>query len=245
MKVHSQAQDPSKILRLLSCTYTNTYNRGFVEHSKAECRIHNSTLLVREQRIFMIPTSRSPPVPLRTSSPIQPCPHHPALTLPAILQLGMRIPRRAEEIESHVNEQGILCCEYCYTEFRIDFKSYGSAGNAMFITRWMDVGEGRDDLVGDVKWRNRLERVGELSGRKVVYDRGSISTAFEQAPGFRFDSLVTERDLKRLSRKSYWPWPKDDTIPLCDDIRPFFKVVNGKFVSLSGSGQTGLRIDRY
>ncbi|PVH71882.1 hypothetical protein DL98DRAFT_353100, partial [Cadophora sp. DSE1049] len=50
--------------------------------------------------------------------------------------------------------QGLICCDHCYTEFRVDFKSYGKAGNAMFLTRWMDLGEGRD--FNDHKFRSRL-----------------------------------------------------------------------------------------
>ena len=65
---------------------------------------------------------------------------------------------------------------------------------------------------------------------------------FEQTPEFRFDSLLTESDLKRLCKKSYHQWPQDDKIQPCNDIRPLYKVVNGRFVSLVGGGYTGLRL---
>ena len=43
----------------------------------------------------------------------------------------------------------------------------------MFVTRWMDIGEGRN--VNDIKWRNRRKGMKELSWTKVVYERGSVS----------------------------------------------------------------------
>lgn len=178
-------------------------------HHVAEARIQSGSLIVWEQRIFMMPSSQTIPV-LRTDD-IHICCHHPDLTLQDMLKQGMRIPH-SDDVERYENTHGILCCEYCYTEFRIDFKSYRNrnAGNAMFVTRWMDLGEGYD--TNDIKWRNRLKLIEELSWRKVVYELGTICAAFEQMPEFRFDSLLTEQDIKRLNKRSYWPWPKDDQI---------------------------------
>ena len=116
---------------------------------------------------------------------------------------GIQIPY-ADEIEGYENRQGILCCNYCYTEFRVDFKSYGKVGNAMFVTRWMDIGEGRDP--SDHKFRSRLGRHRGKTWTQVTFRRGSICAAFEQKAEseFKFSSLLIQQNQKDLCTKGPW-----------------------------------------
>lgn len=223
MKVYRQGHDTTKFLDLLSFRGPNIRYRGFTEQIIASARIVGGSLFIREQRVFMTPASQKYPLPGRESFYI--CYQYPYLHLQSLLRMGIQFPR-SKDVEAHENKQGILCCEYCYTEFRIDFKSYGRAGNAMFITRWMDLGEGRD--LNDPKWRNRLVVEEELFLRTIKHPRRSISAAFEQEHEFRFDSLLTGHELMTLRGMGYWLWPNNDVIWPHDNIKPEWEVINGR-----------------
>jgi hypothetical protein len=176
----------------------------------------------------MVPSSQKLPLPWYGSIDI--CLHLQFLTMLSLKKYGIQIPH-ADEIEGYDNRQGIIYCEYCYTEFRVDFKSYGKAGNAMFITRWVDIGEGRDP--SDHKFRSRLGGLKPKTWTKVAFRRGSICAAFEQKAesGFKFDSLLTQQDEKDLCTMSPWPWPEGPEV-LYDRARNYSVVRHGRFVDL-------------
>ncbi|OBT66134.1 hypothetical protein VE03_05144 [Pseudogymnoascus sp. 23342-1-I1] len=260
LKAHRQGHDTTSFLQLLSSRQSNLCCPGFAEHRISSAQIRSGSLLTRDQRIFMLTASQKFPVPCRAYIYI--CFHFPYLTLRSMLRHGLHIPPSAD-IATHENKQGILCCSYCPFEFRIDFKSYGNSGTAMFVTRWMDLGSGRDvhdpkwrnRLVPEVDldwqkamypggsicaWRNRLVPGAELDGRKVAYPRGSICAAFEQTAHdeFRCDALLTGQKMGRLQRKGPWLWPSDDEIRLGEDVEPEYDVVNGRFVDLAGGDES-------
>jgi hypothetical protein len=227
MKAHRQGHDTTKLLSLLSYGTDYIMHAGFVEQRTATVRIQDGSLLIREQRVFMIPSSQKLPLPWYYSFAI--CPH---IFFPTtgFLDRDMIRPSHTDETERYKNRYGIIYCEHCYTEFRIDFKSYGEVGTAMFITRWMDLGEGRD--ASDLKWRCRIVVIQtefRKSWTNVKFRRGSICAAFEQKAKFKFDSLLTQQDEKNLCKKSPWPWP-EDTVSF-DKVSPFFGVRNGRFRS--------------
>lgn len=150
---------------------------------------------MREQIVFMIPSSQKAPLPWHGGSGI--CSHIQFVTmLGGLCMYGILIPY-SDEIQGYENKQGIIYCEHCYTEFQVDLKGYGRASNAMFVGRWMDIEEGRDPC--DLKWRSRL---GCPAGtkEKVTFPRGSICAAFEQKPDseFKFHSLLTAQNEKDL-----------------------------------------------
>ena len=194
MKAHRQGHDTTKLLGLLS--YRKSIDqRGFVEQRATAERIQDGSLLAREQRIFMVPSSQK--IPLPWYGHINIYLHIRFSTMTCLLRYGIRVPN-ADEIEGYRNGQGIIYCQYCYTEFRVDFKSYGKAGNAIFITKWIDIGERRD--TSDHKWRSRIGGLKrEYPWTKVRFWRGSICAAFEQKARFKFDSLLTQRDEKNCA----------------------------------------------
>lgn len=200
MKTHRQGKDADALLHLMSYKKMNNYLLGFVELYTAEARIRHGSLLMRDQKVFMVPTSQKTPLPWYGSFGI--CRHIPLMGMPHLYWWGIRVPQ-AHEINEYENNQGIIYCQHCHTEFRIDFKSYGKIGNAVFVTRWMDLGQGRE--ANDFKRRIRLN--GTEQWKKVTYQRGSICAAFEQNAKFTFDSLLTEQDKEDLCRKPYWTWP--------------------------------------
>lgn len=228
MKAHRQGHDTANLVNLLSYGTTNFVRSGFVEQRSTAARIQDGSLLLREQRVFMIPSSQKLPLPWHGGIDI--CPHIRFVTMLGLYKYGIRIPK-SDAIEGYENKQGIIYCEYCYTEFRVDFKGYGRVGNAMFVTRWMDVGEGRDP--SDFKWRSRLWDYASRSTtrKKATFRRGCICAAFEQKADseFQFDSLLTAQNEKDLRTESPWPWPENYELS-CDRVRQYFMVRRGTFV---------------
>lgn len=224
MKTHRQGKDTTALLRLLSYKKMNNYLMGFVELYTAEARIRHDSLLMRDQKVFMVPTSQKTPLPWYGSFGI--CRHIPLMGMPHLYWWGIQDPQ-AHEIDEYENKQGIIYCPHCHTEFRIDFKSYGKAGNAVFITRWIDFGQGLD--ANDLKRRIRVD--GFEWRTKVASERGSIYASFEHDAEFTFDSVLTEQDEKDLCRKPYWTWP-DHAKVSGDGARIGYVVRNGRLVPI-------------
>ncbi|KAH7360436.1 hypothetical protein BKA65DRAFT_493125 [Rhexocercosporidium sp. MPI-PUGE-AT-0058] len=229
MKAYRQSRETTQLLRLLSCETKKLLDWGFVEQRTAEARIQDGSLLLREQRVFMVPSSEA--IPLPWCGGINICPHIRFVTMRTLHVYGIQIPC-ASQIENFENRQGLICCNHCYTEFRVDFKSYGKAGNAMFLTRWMDLGEGRN--FNDHKFRSRLSGIGETSWAKVAFPRGSICASFEQKPeaAFKFDSLLSHQDEKDMCTEIIsWPWPEGKKVSFIG-VKQYYMVRNGSFVFL-------------
>ncbi|KAH9220073.1 hypothetical protein DL95DRAFT_383906 [Leptodontidium sp. 2 PMI_412] len=230
MKAYRHSYDNVQVLKLLGCGSKKLLNWGFIEQRSAEARIEDGSLLVREQRVFMVPSSEAIPLPWCGGLDI--CPHIQFATMQSLHKYGIQIPT-ATQIEKFENRQGLICCNYCYTEFRVDFKSYGRAGNAMFLTRWMDLGEGRD--FNDHKYISRLSSIEEKSWIKVAFQRGSICASFEQKLGaaFKFDSLLSHQEEKDLGIEKAWPWPEGIKVSFIG-IKQRYVVRNGSLVLLLG-----------
>jgi hypothetical protein len=226
MKAHRQGHETSKLLSLLSYRPANIINWGFSEHQTTVVRIQGDSLLVRDQIVFMV--SKSQKLPLPWTGGIEICPHMHFMTMFGLYMHGIEIPH-ADDIEGYENKQGMLYCDYCYTEFRVDFKSYGEIGNAMFVTKWMDMGEGRD--VNDKKLRSRLGMLQERTWAGVTFRRGSICAAFEQEAEttFKFDSVLSSQDRKNLLTKNPWQWPEDREISF-KGIKQYWVVRHGQFL---------------
>jgi hypothetical protein len=94
---------------------------------------------------------------------------------------------RWRESRDYQNGNGLIKCKYCFTEFRFDFKEFGKRGNAIYVTKWQDLGHGLSHL--DPKWQSQIL---EYRFRKPVkFDLGSICSAFEGKENveFKLDSL--------------------------------------------------------
>lgn len=99
----------------------------------------------------------------------------------------------------------------------------------MFITKWMDIGEGQES--NEHKLRSRLGLPLMRSWSNVKFRRGSICVAFDQeAPAsFKFDSLLSDQSKKALFAKNPWPWPKDRGVSF-EAVTQHYKVRHGKFL---------------
>ncbi|TVY71491.1 hypothetical protein LSUE1_G008634 [Lachnellula suecica] len=229
MKAHRLRRDTTTLLTLLS-SQTNDAREGYVEQRSIKVRIQNDSLLMRDQRVFMIPRSQQFPLPWDARFDI--CAHYNLETVQSLYEHGVHIPH-ADEVEGYENSEGILYCVFCHTEFRVDFKSYGAAGNALFVTRWMDLGDGRHPK--DPKYASRLKSRSYTPGSIVNYRRGSICATFEQirdSSEFKIDSLLTQQNEKDLCTQSPSAWPKDIDLSR-STVNRRFKVEDGRFVLMS------------
>jgi hypothetical protein len=84
-------------------------------------------------------------------------------------------------------------CSYCRTEFRVDFKFYHSCGIAMICTWWKDFG---DRPEGD-DFKRHLRRP-RLHPSPVHFEPGDVSSAFETGAESRWDSILTEGNMRKF-----------------------------------------------
>jgi hypothetical protein len=107
--------------------------------------------------------------------------------------------------EPESREAGLVHCEYCLTEFRLDFKALGREGVAMVFTKWQNLGRGL--FPWDLEWRSHIydpeARLMETLWERVYFERGSISDAFEEGKDFEFASSLTSSWRKEWLRRSY------------------------------------------
>lgn len=229
-KAYRQGRDTTELLRLLLHKQITDSKEGFVELHTSEARIRNGSLLIRDQKVFMLPASLTTPFSLFGEFGF--CRHCMLHNTHDLRWCGIHVPE-VDEMNDYLNKEGIIYCNYCYTELRIDFKSYGKAGNAMFVTRWMDIGEGRD--VNDVKWKVRLGGGNEWLWDDAIYPRGSICASFEgRSDDFRFDSLITEQDEMALCAKCPLIAPEDEKV--LDDVEPSHMISDGRIVRVPSTG---------
>ncbi|KAL5354659.1 hypothetical protein ACLOAV_000748 [Pseudogymnoascus australis] len=89
---------------------------------------------------------------------------------------------------------GLVQCDYCATEFRIDSMAVGrrKEGRAFIITWWKNLGKGQS--VEDPVWSAHV-----TEGAKVRTDfvAGSICAAFEGKREVELHSFLTKKELKR------------------------------------------------
>lgn len=81
-------------------------------------------------------------------------------------------------------------CKFCTTEFRTDFKELGDQGCALFLTKWMDLGQGRSP--SDPKWeghfpQSRYSGYTEFVPVEMEYGIGTIAASFEGGGISRFE----------------------------------------------------------
>ncbi|EPE35435.1 hypothetical protein GLAREA_11134 [Glarea lozoyensis ATCC 20868] len=246
MKLHSQGLDNGKHLGVLS-SREEFASYGHRQRRTSMVKVRNGVLLFREQKVFLVPTSW--PLPIPNKYHIYPprlavCPHYNFQTMKSIHKAGIHIPY-SKGLQNYQNKQGIVSCDYCHTEFRVDFKSCEHC-NAMIITRWLDLGDGKDPK--DLKWLRHFQN--SSKGTKVVFQRGAISAAFEQDQSeFVCDKDLDTEGLQRRFCKNPGNPPKGPRIraseysdwgyegwtgfsPSLDEIPRDYKIQDGKSVSL-------------
>jgi hypothetical protein len=95
------------------------------------------------------------------------------------------------------NWQGMVRqCPHCLTDFSLEFEQFEEKVEAVFVTKWQDLGQGRSPM--DYKWQSHVACRAERIWLPV--DRGSVCAMFERKERFRFDStsLWTQQDKKGL-----------------------------------------------
>ena len=191
MKRYRQGRDYTRLLDLMSYHATTSWKPGYVRQRTALLRIVNGSLLVREQRVFL---------PFREDERWGACPHNNGSHFWNYLRDRMM---HWDEPESR--EAGLKQCEYCLTEFRLDFKAFEGQGVAMVFTKWQSLGRGL--FPWDLEWRSHIykreTRWMEALREPVYFERGSISSAFEEGKDFEFASSLTSSWRKEWLRRSY------------------------------------------
>jgi hypothetical protein len=146
------------------------------------------SLLTREQTIFMLPPAQPIKIPLHWNAYI--CHHTGILPLSYFLRekgiLDNGVLLEPKEPRDHHNLVGMVRCNYCLTEFRIDLKQFEERGTAIFVTTWHPT------------WRR--DKIWDEG--PVTFELGSICAAFEQKEHFRFefDGGLSKQDWKELFR---------------------------------------------
>jgi hypothetical protein len=203
-EAYRQGSDYSDLLDLLSLKTATHCRYGYVAQERAVAKIVDGRLLIREQKRFMIPTTQPIPFPWDASFVI--CRH---ITFWSIRHLNryltsIRVPEWKIQTQ-HSDLERIVQCKYCWSEYRIDFKKFGKRGNAMYVTKWLDLGHGPLEY----KCRSHLSNADCLPWRRVGFAAGSIYAALERRVPFDVDSdaVVSLKDRKELFKKSWLNWP--------------------------------------
>jgi hypothetical protein len=134
-------------------------------------------------------------------------------------------------------------------EFRIDFKSYGNDGTALFVTRWLDSGEGIDAF-GDVKWQSRQshsfwEEHPQHSRSEELYPPRSICGTFEgrKCEDFVFDGALSRENEHALRRVMKRQWPGEKV--KLKELKRYFDVRDGRLVLKEISFNESVKKIRY
>ncbi|OAF57612.1 hypothetical protein VC83_05613 [Pseudogymnoascus destructans] len=158
MKRHRQGLDYSSLIKPLSY---NVWSWVGPDEIKASARIVDGSLLLRQQHVLLVHPN--------SDFFVHPRHHH---DLPARRAAPVDVDRTPTAVEceccAHQGEMDegnwsgmIICCD-CATEFGI-----GQEGKVFVVTRWKDLGEGRDG--NDPVWRAHLMEpwLGGGSGRRA------------------------------------------------------------------------------
>ena len=225
MKLHRSGRDTKGYLAQLAPVDTTI--RGTHNLYLFEARIVAHEFFVRIQHWLFIPGNKAVQVPkyafkvchhLRTDDFQSPT--RPANKL--ISMLSCRIAHLNDKREQTSCERcsGLSRCDYCPTDFRVDFKSFAGRGTAVIVTKWMNLGAGR--ARSDPKWQTHLRNIDDSMVLKEMFcsdparrhsalqrflsesegpfefEAGSICATFEQKADFTFDSLVTSKQISKL-----------------------------------------------
>jgi hypothetical protein len=205
MKRYRQGSEYSDLLDLLSLKPTTRSRIGYVEQRTAAAKLIDGSLIVREQKIFKILATQPVPFPWDASFVI--CPHISFFTIEHLNRYLRDIRVSDWKIhKGHLNRERIVRCRYCRSEYQIEFKQFGRRGNAMYVTKWLDLGQGPLEY----NCRSHLHNAGGLPERQIEFDSGYICAAFEGRGQFDFDTDadINSKDRKELFKKSLFSWPE-------------------------------------
>lgn len=185
-----------------------------VEQSKVSARIVAGSILLRRQWVFVYQPPESYPIlgtPRFYNVNFTICLHFSYSTVNRFCGFNDRLHVEYwADHNDHRNWTGMIQCKHCHTDFRIDFKSMGKQCSAMFVTKWVDLGDCRS--VQDEKWstyteltvRGRLEPGPPLGPpwiiSQVKFPKGSVCAGFEgnDYSDFQFDAVYSTVERRRL-----------------------------------------------
>lgn len=213
MKHYRLGQDCSELLNLLSKKPTTYLHYGYIERHTVLAKIIAGSMVLQEQRVFMLPPDRALAIPWDLLVAI--CPHSRPLSASSFDDRGsIVISRITQGVLPKRHRSGIIQCRHCLTEFKVNYKSFGERGNAMFFTRWLDLGQGQSAT--DQNWRGHVRgiefrRLSIAEWPLIPSHRGSVSAAFEnqESLAFDFDPSLSSQDDEELFRKSPYSWPSN------------------------------------
>lgn len=213
MKRNRQGADSQSLLKLLH--YDKFNDRRDVQTSLST-RIANGALITRHRYIFIVHRGNDG---LFKNWGAVICPHFGTVCGKVIFLENSKVEYRmfhrsgGKDVEAGpgitkcdccahggkddvgTTRSGLMQCDYCATEFRIDSMAVGKRkeGRAFIITRWKGLGEGKS--AKDPIW---LTHVTEGVQVRTEFVPGSICAAFEGEGEVELSSLLTQRELKRL-----------------------------------------------
>ena len=212
MKLHRRGIHCSKLLSLF--TEVNTaYLHGLTFQLASACRVVNGRLLSHRQNWILYPARKMQYPPHSVSTRLIVCSHLTIFNKFLADKIACRLDhwnnverneeRHRENELNHwcnvvPNEQhnvccpsceGVFQCNFCPTEFQIDTKDFGTAGVAIVMTRWLDLGDGR--ALFNPRWKSRLLEGKYPTRTRVVFPAGSIKKAFQQC--LNADELLTPK----------------------------------------------------
>ena len=202
MKRHYQGLDSTSLLALLSHKTDVRPEWCGIKTVTASPRIIGGSLLVRKHWAYLV--RRPQDLPTLISSNFVICPHFSYGSIAEVPgYTGSAF--RCRVVSSRGNDnievgEGLVQCSFCATEVRIDFKSFGEEGNAIFITRWQSLGDGRSSQ--DPQWLSHVRGSGGTTTERVYFPAGSICSAFEGGEEFDFTSVLTAEERKELLKKA-------------------------------------------
>jgi hypothetical protein len=193
MKRYRQGRDCSTLLQLLSYPTITGWIHECFQQSAHEVRISKKgKLIYRQQQRFKLPRDASISIPWAVCARV--CPHFSLASMESF-----KLNKATLRLPDGKIEGNLIQCRSCRTEFRVDHVKYGLSATVFFITKWLDLGEGRTP--NEDAWRNHvLDSIYRLRPGRIKFPRGSIFRAFEREEPFRFkpQDLFTGEDKKAL-----------------------------------------------
>lgn len=186
----------------LGCDWVDVF-RPFIY--AAHAKIIAGSLILRIQYRFLIPISQTLGVP--SSGFLGICPH----TKTSSLRLHELKEARCKVKHNHSIWQctkriKLKQCCWCLTEYQVDLQECGQRGSLIAITKWLDLGEGRNWT--DVKWKSHLADRGsslymaphqlETVDREEthLYKVGCIRDSFEQNKPGGFNPFPSQQNIE-------------------------------------------------
>jgi hypothetical protein len=210
MKRYHQNRDATRLLKLMSPKEDAWRIYGYPRLSKTKYRIMEGSLMQRLQTVLVSPKpSRWYIYAARGCDlHLEICPHLMAIQSNA----GLRIeeypvdPRAyhgnliwemswsfLKSLDSNSPGSGVRSCNFCKTGFQIDFKHYPRVGQALFFTRWKNLGAWPDseDYLRHIKTGYPFP---VISGPRA----GEVAALFEGGAEYEFDSMMTAENEAQL-----------------------------------------------